>query len=302
MVKMATFQQSCSKNNAAFRAAFTLIELLVVIAIIAILAAMLLPALATAKAKALKTQCTSQQKQLGEGIYLFNADNTDMFPPAGLQSGNGDQLTWDSWLNKYIGGNLPQADLDVGVVDTDYSPKVLRCPADKGKDAGWVATYPGIFGRRTYAMISVGPEWSTEYQVPVTGGYKLPPTDRGVGVYWDGGTTTDWDAPSYKTPVVQAPASTIMLAEEPCGNNVAGNIWPCICIGPTSTQGVGNGELYQLSPGDSDNQGFALYVLHGRRFNYLFHDNHVESLRIEQTVGTGTTNAPKGMWTVAAGD
>jgi len=301
MRKQQTPSQFETVESGASRAAFTLIELLVVIAIIAILAALLLPALASAKAKALKTQCSSQQKQLGEGIYLFNSDNVDMFPPAGLQ--NSDQLTWDSWLNKYIGGNLTPADLDVGVIDTAYSPKILRCPADKGPDTTWVATYPGIFGRRTYAMISVGPNWSEEYQIPVTGGaYKLPPTDRGVGVYWDGGTTADWDAPSYKTAVVQAPAGTIMLAEEPCGDNVAGNVWPCICIGPTSSQGSGDGELYQLSPGDPQNQGLALYILHGRRFNYLFHDNHVESLKIQQTVGTGTTNAPKGMWTVAAGD
>lgn len=187
---------------------FTLIELLVVIAIIAILAGLLLPALASAKAKAIRIQCTSNLKQWGMAVAMYANDFQECFP-ANASTDGASGFAWvglalnQSFFPKYLYPNV------AGTTTAGQRSKkdVLYCPTDQwhravesSGDRVNLIGYQFLPGRDSagwpdYNSNGVG-EWM--YRKKVGGSYRKAPimidkiqaTGTVPGLTWTGTTGT----------------------------------------------------------------------------------------------------------------
>lgn len=117
-------------KSSRLRRAFTLIELLVVIAIIAILAAILFPVFAQAREAARKTQCLSNEKNIGTAIMMYAQDYDEAVMP--WKTGPGDTIAnrlWTSRIQPYLksGGTTPPSGV---MMCPSWSQTALAAGAD----------------------------------------------------------------------------------------------------------------------------------------------------------------------------
>ena len=158
------------------RRAFTLIELLVVIAIIAILAAMLLPALARAKAKAKGIHCLSNLRQLGIATFMYADDYRDtllfasgsmtsyqpgVWMGGGLDFNGGNASNWDPNVDIYRSPMWPYCGKNLGIFKYHDRSYVVVNGVQKPRIrtmvmnlflGGFYGTGGGVFDEKTWRV------------------------------------------------------------------------------------------------------------------------------------------------------
>ena len=183
------------KSKSAASEGFTLLELLVVIAILAVLAALLLPVLSRAKAKAQRTVCTNNLRQIILGIRMYCDDAGDRVPtPAYVRPASSTNLPWNAYkelMKSYVGLNGVSSPQD----------RIFACPADTFHYFDFFKDTDGVFvlkSRHDQAWAN-----HSSYQFNGLNTIPMPPAWRYLGI---GG---------FQLGSIKHPARTIVVAEAP---------------------------------------------------------------------------------------
>jgi prepilin-type N-terminal cleavage/methylation domain-containing protein/prepilin-type processing-associated H-X9-DG protein len=257
-----------SKSGSTFSSAFTLIELLVVIAIIAILAAILFPVFAQAREKARAAACLSNEKQIGLGVLSYVQDYDEQLPIAAGYGGYNTSLP--AILSPYVmKTNM--------FTDNSKAISIWACPSDA------VARQTNLGGKGAQTYMPIFNYWW----------YDQIRKSAWLG---EGGPTNNNFMLGATLASFAAPATTIIIGEQPKAYNILGNNMAGIqspgALDPSQNDGAS-----QNCPDFIDWwQGPCTKVttpIHQGGWNYLFADGHVKWQRPEATIGKGVNNTGK---------
>jgi prepilin-type N-terminal cleavage/methylation domain-containing protein/prepilin-type processing-associated H-X9-DG protein len=227
------------------RRGVTLIELLVVIAIIAILAAMLLPALNRAKAQAQSTSCKNHLHQLGMAMQMY-VDDTKFYPYLDI-----DRFTGFPRFRKWPDALQPYYRLD-------WTNRNFHCPAYQGVVTAILQQDDTLYG--SYAYNDLGTAFEEEPSHPLGLGYD----EEGEGT----------PLPLRDSQVL-APSDMFAIMDS------RGTTTP-LGMGLATTKPVFGG-FYEISCAlflNIQNAAFQKTPQHGKNFNVVFCDAHVQSKKI----------------------
>ena len=170
------------RRGNSFKNGFTLIELLVVIAIIAILAALLLPALARAKERGIRTQCLSNLHQLGIGVTIYAGDYNDYVIPAKPDDNDVNTPGNPPFVQYAISTTFSPSVQGVGIPFATNAPSVWACPEIPGLPYPDTVNYPQwITGYQYFGGIT---EWSPKGVVGAIPGTHSPIKLSQSKPYW----------------------------------------------------------------------------------------------------------------------